>query len=222
MKRTWICRLAAILTAVQCGIFTAFSAETKSEKDTLGTSLRLDAVAVTGSRIPIALGKSARIVTLMDSTAIASLPVESVNDLLKYVAGIDVRQRGDMGAQTDISMRGGTSDQIGVYLDGINICDPQNGHNTVDLPVDISEIERVEILSGPAGVAYGSSSLTGAINIITKKSARSEVSAHAEGGSFGFFNGGVRVSAVTGKVTNSISAAYLRRVQQEFRGRAEQ
>lgn len=210
MKRTWICRLAVILTAVRCGIFPAFSAETKSEKDTLGTSLRLDAVAVTGSRIPIALGKSARIVTLMDSTAIASLPVESVNDLLKYVAGIDVRQRGDMGAQTDISMRGGTSDQIGVYLDGINICDPQTGHNTVDLPVDISEIERVEILSGPAGVAYGSSSLTGAINIITKKSARSEVSAHAEGGSFGFFNGGVRVSAVTGKVTNSISAAYLR------------
>ena len=114
MKRTWICRLAVILTAVQCGILPAFSAETKSEKDTLGTSLRLDAVAVTGSRIPIALGKSARIVTLMDSTAIASLPVESVNDLLKYVAGIDVRQRGDMGAQTDISMRGGTSDQIGV------------------------------------------------------------------------------------------------------------
>ena len=88
MKRTWICRLAAILTAVRCGILPAFSAETKSEKDTLGTSLRLDAVAVTGSRIPIALGKSARIVTLMDSTAIASLPVESVNDLLKYVPAL--------------------------------------------------------------------------------------------------------------------------------------
>ena len=103
----------------------------------------MDSVSVTGSRVPSVLGKSARIVTLMDSTVISSLPVVSVNDVLKFVAGVDVRQRGDMGAQTDISMRGGTSDQIAVYLDGINICDPQTGHNAMDIPLDVNDIERI-------------------------------------------------------------------------------
>ena len=84
----------------------------------------------------------------MDSTAISSLPVVSVNDVLKFVAGVDVRQRGDMGAQTDISMRGGTSDQIAVYLDGINICDPQTGHNAMDIPLDVNDIERIEQSQG--------------------------------------------------------------------------
>ena len=146
----------------------------------------------------------------MDSTTLASLPVQSVNDLLKYVAGVDVRQRGDLGAQTDISMRGGTSDQIAVFLNGINICDPQTGHNAVDFPVDVHDIDRIEVLSGPAGVAYGSSSLTGAINIVTKKAAGREVSAHAEGGSFGFFDGGASFGWTAGDFSSKLSASYLR------------
>lgn len=209
MKRTWTCRAAVILTILSFACKPALSADFGTE-DSFRKTLTLDSVSVTGSRVPSLLGKSARIVTLMDSTQISSLPVVSVNDLLKFVAGVDVRQRGDMGAQTDISMRGGTSDQISIYLDGINICDPQTGHNAVDLPVDVNEIERIEILSGPAGVAYGSSSLTGAINIVTKKSRTSSVSAHAEGGSYGYFNGGASLGLVTGKVENRISAGYLR------------
>ena len=54
------------------------------------------------------LGSSARIVTVLDSLTLASLPAQSVNDLLKYSVGVDVRQRGVMGMQSDISVRGGT------------------------------------------------------------------------------------------------------------------
>lgn len=209
MKRTWICLSSAVLIFLSQTSLAAHPAAIPSS-DSTRTAIPLDAVSVTGSRVPVSLGKSARLVTVLDSTSIAALPAVSVNDILKYASGIDVRQRGDMGAQTDVSMRGGTSDQIAVYLDGINICDPQTGHNAVDFPVGINDIERIEVLSGPAGVAYGSSSLTGAINIVTKRSAGTEVSANAEGGSYGYFNGGVRVSAVTGKVSNAISAGWLR------------
>lgn len=207
MKRTRICRFLAVLTMISSNHFSAFSAELS---DTFKKNIVLDSVSVTGARVPMALGKSTRIVTLLDSTAVASLPVVSVNDVLKYVAGIDVRQRGDMGAQTDISMRGGTSDQVAVFLNGINICDPQTGHNAVDFPFDVNDIDHIEVLSGPAGVAYGSSSLVGAINIVTKKPVGKEVAAHVEGGSYGYFNGGVSLGIVTGKVTNQISASYLR------------
>ena len=136
-----------------------------NEKDVL-----LDEVDVTASRAPLAGGQAARIVQVLDRAAIAAAPAQSVNDLLKYIAGVDVRQRLPMGAQTDVSVRGGTSEHIVILLNGINICDPQSGHNAFDLPVDLSEIERIEILGGPAGRVYGVSSLVGAINIITQPS----------------------------------------------------
>ena len=88
----------------------------------------LEAVAVTGSRAPVQLGQSARIVTVLDSLAIQSLPVVTINDLLKYAVGVDVRQRGVEGMQTDISIRGGSFDQIAILLNGVNVSDPQTGH----------------------------------------------------------------------------------------------
>ncbi len=53
----------------------------------------------------------------------------------------------------------GRSEQITVLLNGINICDAQTGHNSFDFPVDISEIERIEVLEGPAARVYGTSPL---------------------------------------------------------------
>jgi len=109
-------------------------------------------------------------VTVLSREDIKAAPVQSVNDLLKYAVGVDVRQKGALGALTDVSIRGGNSEQITVLLNGINICDAQTAHNTFDFPVDISEIERIEVLEGPAGRVYGTSSLLGAINIVTKDS----------------------------------------------------
>lgn len=160
----------------------------------------LEAVSVTGSRIPMRLGRSARMVTVLDSLALAAAPVQSVNDLLKYAAGVDVRQRGAMGVQTDIGIRGGTGNQVAVLLNGINVCDPQTGHNAVDLPVDLSDIERIEILEGPAGRVYGTSSLSGAINIVTRD--RGGWEARLEGGSHGFLSAGAAAGLRTGRRTS--------------------
>lgn len=170
----------------------------------------IDAVSVTGSRVPMDLGTSARIVTVLDSVRIASMPAHTVNDILKFAAGVDVRQRGDMGVQTDISVRGGTFDQIAVLLNGINISDPQTGHNAADFPVDIEDIDRIEILEGPAARVYGTSSLVGAINIVTKTGKTDAVSVHAEGGSYGYFSGGAGVNLVKGKWNNRISGNWSR------------
>jgi outer membrane receptor for ferrienterochelin and colicin len=72
----------------------------------------LDGVEVTGSRAPLALGQAARMVTVLSREDILAAPVQSINDLLKMVVGVDVRQRGPIGAQTDIGIRGSTSEQI--------------------------------------------------------------------------------------------------------------
>jgi iron complex outermembrane receptor protein len=170
----------------------------------------LDGVEVTGSRAPLTLGQAARMVVVLDRDQIAQAPVQSVNDLLKYAVGVDVRQRAPMGAQTDISIRGGTSEQITILLNGINICDPQTGHNAFDLPVDISDIERIEVLEGPAGRVFGTSSLLGAINVVTKMPKQTSADVHAEGGSFGYLSSGARGNWLYGKWNNQVSGSYAR------------
>ena len=170
----------------------------------------LEEVEVTSSRAPLTFGQSARLVTVLDREAIATASAQSVNDLLKLAAGVDVRQRGPIGAQTDISVRGGTNEQITILLNGININDPQTGHNTADFPVDISDIERIEVLEGPAGRVYGTSSLVGAINIVTRKADKTSADVHLEAGSFGYVSGGGRVNHLHGKLNNQLSASYTR------------
>ena len=189
---------------------TGVSAQT-AENNNAGEKLyELEEVEVTGSRVPLTVSQAARIVTVLDREAIAAAPVQSINDLLKYAAGVDVRQRGDMGVQTDISIRGGTFDQITILLNGINICDPQTGHNATDFPVELSEIERIEVLEGPAGRVYGTSSLVGAINIVTCTAKDSGAEVFADGGSYGYFKGGAMVSHVKNGLSNQVSGSYSR------------
>lgn len=189
---------------------TGVSAQT-AENNNAGEKLyELEEVEITGSRVPLTVSQAARIVTVLDREAIAAAPVQSINDLLKYAAGVDVRQRGDMGVQTDISIRGGTFDQITILLNGINICDPQTGHNAADFPVELSEIERIEVLEGPAGRVYGTSSLVGAINIVTRTAKDSGAEVFADGGSYGYFKGGAIVSHVKNGLSNQVSGSYSR------------
>ena len=170
---------------------------TTDDKHPTDKEATLDDVEVTGSRAPLALGQAARMVTVLSRDDIQSAPVQSINDLLKYASGVDVRQRGPIGAQTDIGIRGSTNEQITILLNGINVCDPQTGHHSFDFPCDISDIERIEILEGPAGRIYGTSSLGGAINVVTKGYGQDgndrndgEGEVRLEGGSFGYLSAG--------------------------------
>ena len=199
--------------------------EKTSDEQQTDKEATLDDVEVTGSRAPLALGQAARMVTVLSREDIQAAPVQSINDLLKMAVGVDVRQRGPIGAQTDVSIRGGTSEQITILLNGINICDPQTGHNAFDFPCDISDIERIEVLEGPAGRVYGTSSLLGAINIVTKSGERREVrgkrlevrgkrnvEARLEGGSFGYLSAAGRISLTSplSALTSQLSASYTR------------
>ena len=183
---------------------------TDSASMTTAREMMLEEVSVTGSRAPLTKSQAARMVTVLDRADIAQAPVQSINDLLKYAVGVDVRQRGPIGAQTDISIRGGTQDQIILLLNGINICDPQTGHNAMDLPIDLSEIVRIEVLEGPAGRIYGSSSLVGAINIVTRPALETSADITVEGGSYGYGKLSARTNLKQGAWNNQVSAGYSR------------
>ena len=184
--------------------------QTSSDSTVTNKQVMLDEVSVTGTRAPLTVSQQARMVTVLSREDIQAAPVQSVNDLLKYAVGVDVRQKGALGALTDVSIRGGNSEQITVLLNGINICDAQTAHNTFDFPVDISEIERIEVLEGPAGRVYGTSSLLGAINIVTKTPPSSSLSARIEGGSYGYLAAGVRANIAQGRWNNQLSGSFTR------------
>ena len=209
---------AATLTYASAESVSTHPVTADSTATTTAREMMLEEVSVTGSRAPLTKSQAARMVTVLERADFAQAPVQSVNDLLKYAVGVDVRQRGALGAQTDISIRGGTSEQITLLLNGINICDPQTGHNAMDLPVDLSEVVRIEVLEGPAGRIYGTSSLVGAINIVTQevkgksKGSYRDITLHAEGGSYGYGSVGMRYSLPSTllPLTSSFSASYSR------------
>jgi iron complex outermembrane receptor protein len=212
-------RAAAVTTPDTLSVVGGLSTDI-TDDDSPDKEATLDDVEVTGSRAPLALGQAARMVTVLSRDDIQAAPVQSINDLLKMAVGVDVRQRGPIGAQTDIGIRGSTSEQITILLNGINICDPQTGHNVFDLPCDVSDIQRIEVLEGPAARVYGTSSLVGAINVVTRQNEKLEMinekleminekwngSARIEGGSFGYLSTAGRI----GIANHSLSANYTR------------
>lgn len=125
-----------------------------------------------------------RVLTVLDREEIERLPVRTVDELLDQVAGLDVRQRGTGGVQADLSIRGGTADQVLVLLNGVNVTNPQTGHYNLDVPVNLADVERVEVLQGSAARVLGVNAFSGAVNIVTGQARRDYVQAGLTTGSY--------------------------------------
>ena len=170
-----------------------------------GVGEALPEVTVSGTMAPLSHLQAARIVCVITRQDIEQAAAQSVNDLLKLATGVDVRQRGGFGIQTDISIDGGTFDQVTLLLNGIDIGNPQTGHLSADFPVSICDIERIEVLEGAASRVYGGQSFGGAINIVTRHDRERRIELSARGGSFGTAEGEGRISFTTGRFSNRIS-----------------
>ena len=153
----------------------------QDENDSLTVNLSELQVTAAQKKLYSEMG---RILTVIDKSEIKHSAVQSIDQLLDYVAGLDIRQRGTNATQADISVRGGTFDQVLVLLNGVNITDPQTGHFNLDIPLNLSDISRVEILEGSAARVLGPNAFSGAINIVTENSDKQSLTAELNGGSF--------------------------------------
>lgn len=131
-------------------------------------TLLLDPVSISASLKGINVSKTGRNIIIIKGETFAKMPVHSVDELLRYVPGIEVQSRGVMGSQSDIVIRGGTFQQVLVVLDGLRLNDPNSGHFTSYIPIAPSEIDRIEIVKGASSAIYGSEAVGGVIHIITK------------------------------------------------------
>ena len=106
----------------------------------------------------------------------------SITDALEFKTGVDVRQRAPMGAQSDISIRGGTLNQTALIIDGVRWSSPLSGHNLFDIPIDVEDISSINVDHG----FVGTGALAGSLNITTAIGDEDGSSAHLEFGSNGW------------------------------------
>ncbi len=164
------------------------------------SEVELSEVDVVGSRAPLSSGLSGRQVNLISKKSVENAAAHTVNDILKHAPGVDVRQRGQMGIQTDISIHGGTFDQMCILLNGINISNPQTGHLAADFPLNSQDIARIEIVEGAASRLFGTSAFSGAVNVVSRTDTASHAAVSLSGGSYGYFG-----AEATGNISNSNS-----------------
>ncbi|KAA3609997.1 MAG: TonB-dependent receptor [Calditrichaeota bacterium] len=151
-------------------------------------------IIITANRTPTAFNDVARTVSVIDHVEIEHIAAQSIPELLENVSGVDVLQRGTQGVQADISMRGAGFNQTLILVDGTKMSDPQTGHHNMNLPVDISDIKRIEILKGPGSRLYGPNAFGGVINIITKSSDQLELSVGGLIGEHSLYNSQINFS----------------------------
>lgn len=158
----------AVLSVVYSIVVVPGAVWAQTSADTLRMrEVDLEEVVVTAGRTPVGAQQVARMVTTLSRVEVERVPAQSISELLRVLPSADIRQRGPLGAQADISVRGGSFDQTLVLLNGINVSDPQTGHHHLNLPVDPESISRVEFLTGPAARAFGPNAFNGVINLIT-------------------------------------------------------
>lgn len=143
----------------------------------------INEVVIAENRLQIPFNKRNRNIQIIQKEDIAKLPVRSINEVLSYIPGVDVRQRGPFGTQADISIDGGSFEQTLILINGVKLSDVQTAHHSMNIPVSLDAVERIEVLKGPAARIYGINALTGAINIITKTSSDTDLSVRVESGS---------------------------------------
>jgi len=195
-------------------VFLPLSSSAQSLLDALD-SLDLPEAVVVANRAPVDRQSVGHTLDIITKAQLEALPISSVAEALQYVGGLDVRQRGPRGVQADLSIRGGTFDQVLILVNGIRLSDPQTGHHVLNIPVPLEHIERIEVLKGPGARLYGQNAFAGAINIITRPEKEQVIGLRAEMGENGLGGFGVSVNLPKAGVNHLLS--YQRDFAQGYR-----
>ncbi len=166
--------------------------------------ITLDQLIITADRTPVMFEQLKRSIQVISRKEIERMPVRNISELISYAMNTDVRSRGSFGMQADINIRGGSFDQTLVLLNGMNISDPQTGHHNMDIPVDLSGINRIEILKGPGARVFGPNAFNGVINIITNQKVDDQLSVSAMGGQFGLYSLSASIIKGFGNTTHNL------------------
>ncbi|GEN69828.1 TonB-dependent receptor plug domain-containing protein [Chryseobacterium rhizosphaerae] len=145
-------------------------------------------------------------ISVITKEDIAHSAARSIDEILQQVSGMDIRRRGANGVQSDIGFRGSSFEQVLLLLNGIRMNDSQTGHNNMNIPVDLADVEKIEVIKGPAARRFGQNAYAGVINIITKVNPGNRVKISADGGDYETYGLGFNAQLGNEKFSNALQA----------------
>ena len=168
---------AAIAAFVITAVATSSAGAQANDTAQLGT------VVISGSKVPRPADVLTQAVTVISGDDLRARGVERVSDALREVPGASLVQSGSYGALTSLFLRGGESRYTKVLIDGVAVNAPGGYFDFSHLTTD--NIERIEIVRGPASVLYGADAATGIVQIFTRRGgADHRASISARGGTY--------------------------------------
>ena len=133
-----------------------------------GRPQTLDPMVVTASRTSQPISDVLADVSVIGPDEIARAGVDSVVELLQRQPGVEITQTGGPATRSGVYLRGANTGQTLVLIDGVRFSSATEGTTTLEaIPLD--QVERIEIVRGPASSLYGADAIGGVIQIFTKK-----------------------------------------------------
>lgn len=128
----------------------------------------LQDMVVTATRTEQPLADLVADVSIVDRETIEASGATGLADVLARLPGIEIARNGGIGNATSVYLRGAESRFTAVYIDGVRV-DSQSTGGAQWEQIPLSQIERIEVLRGPAAAVYGSDAIGGVVQLFTRK-----------------------------------------------------
>ena len=190
-----VARIAAPL-AIAC-VAIAFATSGHAQGTAPPNPQRLDPVSVTATRGSQPVTDLLADVTVIGRDEIARAGVQSLTELLQRQPGVEIVQNGGPGSVSGVFLRGANRGQTLVLIDGMRVASSTAGATTLEaIPLD--QIERIEVLRGPASSLYGADAIGGVIQVFTRRGTQ-DLAANLSAG-----YGTYATSTITGGISGSV------------------
>ena len=197
---TMIIRLSLLTGALSLAISTTLQAQATD-------TARIAPMVSTATRVPVSRESVPASVSVISGDALRAQGVTRIADALRQVPGVALAQTGSFGGTTSLFLRGGESKYVKVLVDGVPVNDPGGAFDFGTLTVD--NIERIEVVRGPASVLYGADAVTGVIQVFTKRGAgRAALSLDARAGGYDTRDVNASMSGAPGAASYSLGVAH--------------
>jgi len=169
-------KLSGFLCLISCLVFSSNAlAENAPQQE-------LNPVVVTATRTAQTADETLASVTVITRDDIERSQSQDLFEVLRTQAGVDIARTGNAGGDVSLFLRGTNSNHTLTLIDGVRASSATTGKFSLTA-LDLSQVERIEIVRGPRASLYGSDAIGGVIQIFTRKSTGFRI--RAEGGSFG-------------------------------------
>jgi len=169
---------------------------------------KLDTVVTTATRTPQKLSEVLADLTVITRADIERQAAASVADLLRNNGCAEMVRNGGPAANTSVFLRGADSRHTLVLIDGVKV-DSQSTGGASWQGLPLSQIERVEVLKGPASAIYGSDAVGGVVQIFTRKGgSRTSADFGVAAGNLGTYKADASLFGTSGIFDYAVTGAF--------------